>query len=77
MILRHFDGGLARAWEERGAPMVFKAASCARASATFDGQGDHAGEHMTYTRSGDRLRIVADFLHGGKPDHEEWRMVKD
>ena len=27
MLLRHFDGALARAWEERDAPMVFTAVS--------------------------------------------------
>jgi hypothetical protein len=29
---------------------------------------------MTYTRSSDALLIVADFLHQGKPHHEEWHM---
>jgi hypothetical protein len=76
MFLRHFDGGLKAAWEERGAPMVFTASSCGRNTVIFDGQGDHAGEHMAYRRSGNELSIVADFLHHGTPDHEEWRMVR-
>jgi hypothetical protein len=75
MMLRHFDLGLRHAWEERDAPMLFAAADCAENSAIFDGQGDHAGEHLTYKRSGTTLLIVGDFLHHGKPDHEEWHMV--
>jgi len=75
MVLRHFDGGLRKAWEERDAPMVFSAANCNRNTVVFDGQGDHAGEHMTYRRSGESLLIIGDFLHHGTPDHEEWQMV--
>jgi hypothetical protein len=76
MLLRHFDGGLKTAWEERGSPMVFIASSCERNGVVFDGQGDHAGERMSYRRSGNKLTIVADFLHHGTPDHEEWHMVR-
>ncbi len=76
MLLRHFDGGLNRAWEERGAPMVFKASSCAHNTASFEGQGEHAGERMSYRRSGKHLAIVADFLHHGVPDQEEWHMIR-
>jgi hypothetical protein len=75
MVLRHFDLALSKAWEERTAPMVFTASNCDGSSAVFDGQDDHAGEHLTYKRSGDSLLIVGDFLHHGKPDHEEWRMT--
>ena len=56
-LLRHFDGGLKRAWEERDGPMVFTASVCDRNSAVFDGQGDHVGEHLTYRRTADRLRV--------------------
>jgi hypothetical protein len=76
MFLRHFDGGLKSAWEERNAPMAFTASSCERDSVVFDGQGDHAGEHMAYRRLGNNLSIVADFLHHGTPDHEEWHMIR-
>jgi hypothetical protein len=75
MVLRHFDLGLKHAWEERDAPMIFAASDCAESSAVFDGQGEHAGEHLTYKRTGGNLLIVGDFLHHGKPDHEEWHMV--
>jgi Domain of unknown function (DUF6265) len=75
MILRHFDLALSKAWEERTAPMVFTASNCDSTSAVFDGQDDHAGEHLTYKRSGETLLIVGDFLHHGKPDHEEWHMT--
>ena len=75
MFLRHFDGGLGRAWEERAAPMVFIASNCERDSVVFDGQAEHVGEHMTYQRSSKNLLIIADFLHHGVPDHEEWRMI--
>jgi len=76
MLLRHFDGGLRRAWEERDAPMIFKASVCEKDSVVFDGQGDHEGEHLTYQRTGTRLLIIGDFLHKGVPDHEEWHMIK-
>jgi hypothetical protein len=76
MFLRHFDGALSKAWEERDAPMVFTAANCERDSVVFDGQREHSGEHMSYRRTGDKLAIVADFLHHGTPDHEEWHMVR-
>jgi hypothetical protein len=75
MVLRHFDLALSKAWEERTAPMVFVASNCDGMSAVFDGQDDHAGEHLTYKRSGETLLIVGDFLHHGKPDHEEWHMI--
>jgi hypothetical protein len=76
MFLRHFDGALSKAWEERDAPMVFTAMSCESSSAIFDGQGVHAGERLTYSRSGDSLSIVGDFLHQGKPVRMEWHMSK-
>lgn len=75
MVLRHFDLALSRAWEERTEPMVFVASACDATSAVFDGQDHHAGEHLTYKRSGDTLLIVGDFLHNGKPDREEWHMI--
>jgi hypothetical protein len=76
MVLRHFDGRLSKAWEERDAPMVFTASSCERDSVVFDGQGDHVGDHLTYRCSGKNLLIVGDFLHHGTPDHEEWHMIR-
>ena len=76
MLLRHFDGGLNRAWEERDKPMVFTVSSCARDSVVFDGQVDHIGEHLTYRRTGKSLLIVGDFIHHGTPDHEEWHMTR-
>jgi hypothetical protein len=75
MVLRHFDLALSKAWEERTSPMVFVASTCDVTSAVFDGQDIHTGEHLTYKRSGDTLLIIGDFLHNGKPDHEEWHMV--
>jgi hypothetical protein len=76
MYLRHFDGALSGAWEERNAPMVFTAVNCDASSAVFDGQGDHAGEHITYKRTGDSLLIIGDFLHHGTPSRMEWRMTR-
>ena len=67
MFLRHFDGGLSKAWEKQDAPMVFTAAHCDPDTVVFDGRADHAGEKMTYKRSGDGLLITGDFLHNGTP----------
>jgi hypothetical protein len=36
MVLRHFDGRLSKAWEERDAPMVFTASRCERDSRLND-----------------------------------------
>jgi hypothetical protein len=76
MLLRHFDGGLSKAWEERDAPMVFTVASCSGTSVVFDGQGSHIGEHLTYTRTDENLLIVGDFLHNGTAIRAEWRMIR-
>jgi hypothetical protein len=67
MHLRHFDGALNRAWEDKDHPMIFRLASCDKRSAVFDGTGDKAGEHITYRRSGDRLEFIGDFLRKGEP----------
>jgi hypothetical protein len=67
MHLRHFDGALNRAWEDKDRPMIFRLASCDKSSAVFDGTGDKAGEHITYRRSGDRLEFIGDFLRKGEP----------
>jgi hypothetical protein len=56
--------------------MVFNASDCADHSVLFNGQGEHAGERMRYSRSGDSLTIVADFLHHGTPQHVEWHMTR-
>jgi hypothetical protein len=76
MFLRHFGGDLARAWEEKDAPMVFTLSKCGASSATFDGQGGNTGERMIYTRTGDALLIAADFIHKSGPVHVEWHMVR-
>jgi hypothetical protein len=76
MFLRHFDAGLAHAWEERGDPMVFAATDCEDQKAIFSGQAAHAGERLTYVRSGERLEILADFLHQGKAVHVEFHMIR-
>jgi hypothetical protein len=65
--VRHFSGDLALAREEKDAPMVFVAASCESESIVLDGQGERAGEHMTYRRSGDTLTFIGDFIHQGQP----------
>lgn len=38
----------------------FTAVNCDASSAVFDGRGDHAGEHLTYKRSGDSLLIIGE-----------------
>lgn len=74
MRLRHFDGTLQHAWEEKDSPMIFQLARCDASSAVFDGTGDKAGEHITYRRSGDVLTFIGDFLRKGKPFRVELRM---
>jgi hypothetical protein len=72
--LRHFDGSLSRAWEEKDSPMVFVLAQCDARSAVFDGTGSKMGEHITYRKTADGLTFVGDFLHQGKPVHIEIAM---
>lgn len=76
MHLRHFDGSLSRAWEEKDSPMVFALAQCDGQSAVFDGTGARQGEHMTYRRTEEGLTFVGDFLHQGKPVRVEVHMSK-
>lgn len=76
MLLRYFDGGLKRAWEERAAPMVFTVSSCTGYSVIFDRQADHMGEHLTYRRTDDHLLIIGDFIHRAIAQHEEWQMIR-
>lgn len=76
MHLRHFDGSLSHAWEEKESPMVFALARCDEQSAVFDGTGDREGEHITYRRTAEGLTFVGDFLHRGKPVRVEVHMRK-
>lgn len=69
MHLRHFDGYLNSAWEEKDSPMVFALAQCDGRSAVFDGTASRAGEHITYRKTAEGLTFVGDFLHQGKPVH--------
>ena len=76
MHLRHFDGGLNHAWEDKDSPMRFRLASCDGASAVFEGLGDKAGERITYRRSGEELVFIGDFLRQGKPFKVELHMQR-
>jgi hypothetical protein len=76
MHLRHFDGALNHAWEERDGPMRFRLASCEPGVAVFEGLGDKAGERITYRRSGETLEFVGDFLRKGQPFRVEVRMQR-
>jgi hypothetical protein len=76
MHLRHFDGALMHAWEDKDAPMVFALARCDGDTAVFDGTGAKIGEHITYRKAPDGLTFVGDFLHQGKPVHFEIAMHK-
>jgi hypothetical protein len=64
--VRHFGPALDRPWEALASPMTFVAASCGPRAVTFDGEADHAGEHITYRRAGSVLTFTGDFLHDGK-----------
>ena len=74
MRLRHFDGSLSHAWEEKDSPMVFALAQCDGRSAIFDGTGSRAGEHITYRKTAEGLLFIGDFLHQGNPAHVEVHM---
>ena len=74
MRLRHFDGSLGHAWEEKDSPMVFALAQCDGHSAVFNGTGSRVGEHITYRKTAEGLTFVGDFLHQGKPVHVEVQM---
>jgi len=65
--VRHFGPALERPWETSQQPMTFVAASCGPMTVTFDGEADHAGEHISYRRAGEALTFTGDFLHAGKP----------
>jgi hypothetical protein len=71
MRIRHFDSTLAHAREEKDAPMIFVASKCGDDSVVLDGTGPQAGEHFTYTRDGDTLTFVGNFLQDGKPIRAE------
>jgi hypothetical protein len=71
MRIRHFDSTLAHAREEKDAPMLFVASKCDDKTAVLDGTGSQQGEHFTYSRAGDVLTFVGDFIHGGKPVRAE------
>jgi hypothetical protein len=71
MRLRHFDSTLARAREDKDAPMLFVATNCSRNSLTLEGTGDQSGERFVYTRDGKQLKFIGDFVHQGKPLHVE------
>lgn len=74
--LRHFDGTLARAWEDKTTPVVFVATECVLGRVRFTGQGAQAGEAITYSREKDRLSFVGDFIHKGKPHRIDLEMVR-
>jgi len=74
--LRHFDGALNHAWEEKDQPMIFRLARCDASSVVFDGTGEKTGEHITYRRLGDRLEFTGDFLRKGAPFQVVLQMQK-
>ena len=76
MHLRHFDGSLSHAREEKDSPMVFALERCDGQYAVFDGTGAREGEHITYRRTTEGLTFVGDFLHQGKPVRVEVQMGK-
>ncbi|MGO9935627.1 MAG: DUF6265 family protein [Steroidobacteraceae bacterium] len=77
MRLRHFDRGLKGAWEEKSAPMIFALSKCDENTAVFSADESHAGERLTYSRSGAELTIVGDFIHQGKPLRVEFHLIKN
>lgn len=77
MRIRHFDSTLAHAREEKDAPMVFVASNCGTDSVVLDGTGSQAGEHFTYSRDGDNLKFVGDFIHDGKAVRAEAHFSKE
>ena len=77
MRLRHFSDSLGRDWEGHDPPMLFHLSDCQDRLMMLEGQGKNAGEKLTYRRLDDkRLLIIGDFLHQGKPDHEEFQLTR-
>lgn len=77
MRLRHFDATVAHAREEKDTPMLFVAASCGDDSIRLDGTGAQSGEHFTYSRTGDHLKFLGEFIHSGQPVRAEVTFVRD
>jgi hypothetical protein len=67
MRLRHFDSTLGHAREDKDTPMLFVTSNCTTNSVTLDGTGEQAGEHFIYTREGNKMKFVGEFIHGGQP----------
>jgi hypothetical protein len=74
--MRHFDGTLTRAWEDKTAPVTFVASRCGPGDVVFEGVGPHAGERITYARTKDRLSFVGEFIHKGKPHRVDLEMSR-
>ncbi|MDG3440502.1 DUF6265 family protein [Nitrospirillum amazonense] len=74
--MRHFDGTLARAWEDKMTPVTFTATRCGPGDVVFEGVGGHAGERITYARTKDRLSFVGEFIHKGKPHRVDLEMSR-
>jgi hypothetical protein len=71
MRLRHFDATLAHAREDKDTPMLFVAVSCRDDFIRLDGTGAQSGEHFTYSRAGDHLKFLGEFIHSGQPVRAE------
>ncbi|TWB22654.1 hypothetical protein FBZ89_103280 [Nitrospirillum amazonense] len=74
--MRHFDGTLTRAWEDKTAPVTFVASQCSLQTVVFQGQGTNTGERITYARTKDRLSFVGEFIHKGKPHRVDLEMSR-
>jgi hypothetical protein len=77
MRLRHFDATIAHAREDKDTPMLFIAASCSDDSIRLDGTGGQSGEHFTYSRAGDRLHFLGEFIHSGQPVRAEATFIRE
>ena len=45
-------------------------------SVVLDGKGPQSGERFTYSRQGESLKFVGDFIHGGVPVRAEAHFAK-
>lgn len=71
--IRHFNGDLTQAWEEKDAPMTFRLSAVEAGEARFTGEGPEVGTRLTYRRTPAGLQVALEKAKDGQP----WRLQMD